>query len=158
MILAYNSVQYVQNQPSIAAELLKNISNSYSKFLKQREFEKAIDQVHTKVLTITGKAHSYNAKMESIRDFVDLYYINDIESDEKLLNNFFDFIEETLPEVESILETIEAVDLPKEIQTHIFDAYDELYDTMVNINFTISQKIAEAYLVSQSNIELLQEA
>ncbi len=158
MIVAYNSVQYAHNRPSVAAELLKNISNSYSKFLKQREFEKAIDQVHNKVLTITGRAHRYNAKMESIRDFVDLYYINDIESDEKLLNDFFYFIEETVPEVESILDTIESSDLPKEIKSHIFDAYDELYDTMVNINFAISQKIAEAYLVSQSNTELLQEA
>lgn len=157
-MVVYSNAYYVQNQPSIAAQLLKNISNSYAKFLEQREFEKALDQVHSKVLTITGKAHRYNAKMESIRDFIDLYYINDIETDEKLLNAFFDVIEERVPGVEDILDTIEALDLPKEIKHHIFSAYDELYDTMVNINFAISQKIAEAYLATQSNTELLQEA
>lgn len=158
MMLAYDNSYYIQNQPSVAAQLLKNISDSYAKFLQKREFEKAIDRVHEKVLTITGKAHKYNAKMESIRDFVDLYHINDIEVEEELFNNFFNFIEETLPSVEDILDTIETLDIPEEIRTHIYDAYDELYDTMVNVNFAISQKIAEAYLANKSNTELLQEA
>lgn len=158
MMLTYNNTYYLQNQPSMAAQLLKNISHSYAKFLNQREFEKALDQVHAKILTITGKAHKYNAKMENIRDFVDLYHINDIETDEKILNNFFDFIDETIPEVENVLDTIKSSDLPKEIVSHIFNAYDELYDTMVNINFAISQKIAQSHLASQSSLELLQEA
>jgi hypothetical protein len=158
MILAYDNSYYIQNQPSVAAQLLKNISDSYAKFLQKREFEKAIDQVHEKVLTITSKAHKYNAKIESIRDFVDLYHINDIETEEELFNNFFNLIEEKISSVEEILDTIEALEIPKEVKTHIFDAYDELYDTMVNVNFAITQKIAQAYLVNESNTELLQEA
>lgn len=158
MMVTYGNSYYIQNQPSVAAQLLKNISDSYAKFLQKREFEKSIDRVHEKVLTITGKAHEYNAKMENIRDFVDLYHINDIETEEELFNNFFNLIEEKILSVEEILDTVEALDIPAPLRTHIFDAYDELYDTMVNVNFAISQKIAEAYLANESNTELLQEA
>jgi hypothetical protein len=157
-MLTYNNSYYFQSKPSVAAELLKNISDSYAKFLQKREFEKALNRLQETVLSVSGKAHRYNAKMESIRDFVDLYQINDIETEEELFNNFFNFIEELIPSVENILDTIETLDAPEEIKTHIYDAYDELYDTMVNINFAISQKIAEAYLANESHTELLQEA
>lgn len=149
---------YLQDQPSIAHDLFKAVSNHFSDYLRKRSFEVEFKKFESKAFEVIGKAHEYNAKMEQVRDFVDLYYVNDIQEDEKLLNQFFDLIENTLPDIEFVLDSEDIATLPTPVRDTIIGAYDELYSTMVNINFAISQKIAQSYANSKSNLKLLQDA
>lgn len=156
-MLAVNNV-YFQNQPSIAEELYKAVSNHFSQYLRKRNFEIELKKFESKAFEVTSKAHEYNAKMEQIRDFVDLYYINDVQEDEVILNQFFDLIDEVLPDIEFILDSEDIASFPNPVRDTFINAFDELYSTMVNIKFAISQKIAQAYADSKSDFELLQNA
>lgn len=149
---------YLQNQPSIAQDLYSAISNSFSEFIRQRNFEAELKKLESKTIQITSRLHGMNAKMEEVRDFVDLYHINDVQQDEIILNKFYDLIDEDIPELEAILDSHELTSLPIPVRDTISNAVDELYSTMVNINFAISQKIALAHADSKSDFELLQEA
>ena len=156
-MLAVNAV-YFQNQPSLAEELYKAISNHFSHYLKKRNFEIELKKFESKAFDVISKAHEYNAKMEQVRDFVDLYYINDIHEDEKILTPFVDVIDEVLPDIEFILDSEEIASFPNPIRDIYLNAFDELYSTIVNAKFAISHKIAQAYADSKSDIKLLQDA
>lgn len=156
-MLAVNNV-YFQNQPSIAEELYKAVSNHFSQYLRKRNFEIELKKFESKAFEVISKAHEYNAKMEQVRDFVDLYYINDVQEDEQILNQFADLIDGILPDIEYVLDSEDIASFPNPIRDIYINAFDELYSNMVNIKFAISQKIAQAYADSKSDFELLQDA
>lgn len=149
---------FLEQQPSIATDLLTSMSNHISEFIQKIYLDSKMKMIEKDVLHITRNAHEYNAKIEAIRDFVDLYYINNIETDEYILSKFSEKIEELVPDIECVLDSEVVKSFPDPIKNAILSAYDELYSTLINTNFVIYQKIAQAYLDGKSTTELLQEA
>ena len=159
-MLAVNANYYIDNQSSIADELLISLKKLFKDFISEKIINKQLENIKKDFIMITKETHRINAEVETIRDFIDAYYINDIIYDEKILNKYSSVLEKISLKVENILDILEnaktKVDNP--IVNSLFNTFDELYSNIVNTNFLISQKISTAYFDSQSNITVLQEA
>lgn len=149
---------YIENQPSLANELLNTFKTTIKNVMIEKEVKQNFKNLKSHLLDLTSEAHDINAEIETIRDFIDSYYINDINLDEKILNKYSTMIDKLVDKLENILDQIEDKITVPQVKNILFNAYDELYSTAVNTNFVISQKIARAYLEDKSNISVLQEA
>jgi len=158
-MLAVNSNYYynIDNQPSIAKELLNSLRQDYNNFKSNKTLNTTQENIKIDFIDIIKTIHMVNAQVETTRCFIDNYYINDIVFDEKILNQFSDILDKMALILESILDDLEDTKEDPIIQTTI-NSFDELYSSVVNTNFIISSKISKAYLDSKSNFSILQEA
>ena len=157
-MVSVNANYFIQNQPSLANELLNTLKSSVKNIMAEEEARSNFMNIQSQLIILTREAHNINAEVETIRDFIDNYYINDVVQDEIILNKYSHMIDKVSDKVENILDKSEASDMPEGMKTSLVNAYDELYSTVVNTNFSISQKITQAYLASKSNTSILQEA
>jgi len=144
------------NQSIPIKELFEQINKSVSSFLKDLQIYKDNKIVYSETIKCLKEIHLIKAEVDSVRDAVDIYYINDILEDEKNLSIFAQYLDNVADEVEKILEKNEI--LSSKIKETLYDALDDLHSSAVNASFEISQKIAQAYLDNKSNIQLLKEA
>lgn len=123
------------------------------------ELSRLKSKVNEDFFLILDNAHKINAKIESIRDYIECYHINDILQDEDILQDISDMLSERKDEIEMSLDVLEAMPkMPNNANEVLYNAIDEVYSNIINAEFAISQKIAKAYLDTQSYKELLQEA
>jgi len=154
-MLAVNSNYYnIDNQPYIANELLKSLKQDYHNVETKKILNKPQENIKKDFIDTIKTIHMVNAQVETTRDFLDNYYINDIY-DEKILNQFSHILDKMAFMLESILDDLKDED---PIMQTIINNLDELYSNVVNTNFLISSKISKAYLDSKSNFTILQEA
>lgn len=158
MLAVANQNYSMPNQTSVANELLNSIKKMFKNFMIEKEAKNNFINIQTHLLTLTREAHSLNAEIETLRDFINNYYINDIIQDEKILNKYSNMLDNATDKVDVILDNIQKSEMKKEIKRSLHDAFDDLHSTIVNVNFTISQNITLAYLDSKSNSEFLKEA
>ncbi len=130
---------------------IEKIIASFHDYTLKKEIENKIEKI-IKNINVQKK------HIEKTRNYIEKYYVNNIKVDEKLLMEFYDFIEFYTEAIEGILDSQELNNLPEDIRKNIYDIIDSLYSELVNTNFLISQKISQAYLDSKSNIELLENA
>lgn len=159
-MIAVHANYYIENQPSIANELLASFKKTVNGFITEKIAIKQFENIKKDFMTITKEAHGINAEVETIRDFIDNYYINEITHDEIILNKYSNILEKMSTKIENILDTLEdaKIKIKNPMIGTLFNTFDELYSNMVNTNFLISQKISMAYFDSKSNISVLQEA
>lgn len=149
---------YMENQPSLAYELLGSLKHLFKSFEEAKE-QKQLENVKKELLSMTGRVHQMNAEIETIKDFIDNYHINDIKEDELILAEYSDLLEDLKDDVEDTLDNLEnTFNIPEPMKNSLVNAYEEFYSSMINTNFAISNKITQAYLESTSDRELLQEA
>ncbi|WP_304546144.1 hypothetical protein [Sulfurimonas microaerophilic] len=139
-------------------ETLKSIVDSIFEYTEKQALKRELQNIEKNVIALTSKVHDSNAKCEAIRDFIEIYHINDIEADQIILNEVNETVLELKDEIEDVLEREDIHQIDKTFQSTLLNAFEELYSTLVNIDFAISQKIAQAYLDGKSDPELLQEA
>lgn len=153
-----NSNYYIEDQPFVARELLDSLKKLFNDFIGEKIANQRFENLKKDFMFLTNEAHRLNAEIETIRDFIDNYYINDASSDEKILNQYSTMLDKISSKIENILEIIEDSKINNPMLSTLFTTYDELYSNIVNTNFTISQKITMAYFDSKSDISVLQEA
>lgn len=157
-MLAVSASYYIDNQPSVANELLSSLKKAINGFIGEKIANKHFENIKKDFMILTKEGHILNAEIETVRDFIDNYYINDITYDEIILNKYSTMIDKMSVKVENILDKIEASELPKDMKTTLINTYDELYSNLINTNFVISQKSTMAYFDNKSNTSILQEA
>lgn len=157
-MVSVNASYFIDNQPSIANELLNTFKSSVKNIMAEKEARENFKNIQSQLLILTREAHNLNAEVETIRDFIDNYYINDVSQDEIILNKYSHMLDKVSDKVENILDKTENSEMPEPMKNSFFNAYDELYSTVINANFTISQKITQAYFANKSNTSILQEA
>ena len=157
-MIAVHANYYIENQPSIANELLASFKKTVNGFITEKIAIKQFENIKKDFMTITKEAHGINAEVETIRDFIDNYYINEITHDEIILNKYSSILEKMSIKIENILDILEDAKIKNPIIGTLFNTFDELYSNIVNTNFAISQKITMAYFDSKSDISVLQEA
>lgn len=157
-MLAVNASYYIDNQPSVANELLTSLKRAINGFIGEKIANRQFENIRKDFMTLTKEGHIINAEIEIVRDFIENYYINDITQDDIILNKYSTMIDKMSVKVENILDKIEASELPKDMKTTLINTYDELYSNLINTNFIISQKSTMAYFDSKSNTSILQEA
>lgn len=157
-MLAINTNYYIEDQPSVARELLDSLKKSFKEFIGEKIANQEFENIRKDFMFLTSEAHRLNAKIETIRDFIDNYYINDASSDEVILTKYLTMLDKMSSKIENILEIIEDNKINNTMLSTLFTTYDELYSNIVNTSFTISQKITVAYFDSKSNISILKEA
>lgn len=157
-MLAVNANYYIDNQPSVANELLTSLKRAINGFIGEKIANKQFENIKKDFMALTKEGHILNAEIEILRDFIENYYINDIAQDDVILNKYSAMIDKISIKVENILDKIEAFNLPKDMKTTLLNTYDELYSNLINTNFIISQKSTMAYFDSKSNTSILQEA
>ena len=81
-----NSNYFIENQPSVAKELLESLKKLFNDFIGEKIANQRFENLKKDFMFLTNEAHRLNAEIEIIRDFIDNYYINDASSDEKILN------------------------------------------------------------------------
>ncbi|MDX4069128.1 hypothetical protein [Aliarcobacter skirrowii] len=153
-----NSNYFIENQPSVAKELLVSLKKLFNDFIGEKIANQRFENLKKDFMFLTNEAHRLNAEIEIIRDFIDNYYINDASSDEKILNKYSTMLDKLSSKIENILEVIEDSKINNPMLSTLFTTYDDLYSNIVNTNFAISQKITMAYFDSKSDISVLQEA
>mgnify|MGYP003621175697 CR=1 FL=1 len=153
-----NSNYFIENQPSVAKELLESLKKLFNDFIGEKIANQRFENLKKDFMFLTNEAHRLNAEIEIIRDFIDNYYINDASSDEKILNKYSTMLDKLSSKIENILEVIEDSKINNPMLSTLFTTYDDLYSNIVNTNFAISQKITMAYFDSKSDISVLQEA
>lgn len=153
-----NSKYYIEDQPSVAKELLESLKKSFKDFVGEKIANQEFENLKKDFIFITNEAHRLNAEIETIRDFIDNYYINDISSDEIVLTKYATMLDKISYKIENILDLIEENKNKNNMLSTLFTTYDDLYSNIVNTNFAISQKITMAYFDSKSDISVLQEA
>ena len=153
-----NSKYYIEDQPSVAKELLNSLKKLFNDFIGEKIANQRFENLKKDFMFLTNEAHRLNAEVEIIRDFIDNYYINDVSSDEKLLNKYSTMLDKISYKIENILDLIEENKNKNNMLSTLFTTYDDLYSNIVNTNFAISQKITMAYFDSKSDISVLQEA
>ena len=147
------------NDINILDKLLISVKIKLERLFAQKEIYKIQSRINESFLTLMKFAHEANADIESLRDAIDIYYINDITEDEKILQVFAEMLSQRTEMLEAILDVIEELEpMPNNANENLYRAFDELYSNIVNTNFDISQKLASAYLDTQSNTELLKGA
>jgi len=137
---------------------LNSVIDTIASYKENYLLKKKIKNLQNTVMQLTASAHEANAKAQTIRDFIELYEIHNIDKDLELLNVVDDEVSQLKDEVENIIDTVDIKSIDNIFKTTLLDAYEELYSTLVNIEFSISQKTAQAYLDSKSDSKLLQEA
>lgn len=157
-MIAVHANYYIENQPSIANELLASFKKTVNGFITEKIAIKQFENIKKDFMTITKEAHGINAEVETIRDFIDNYYINEITHDEIILNKYSSILEKMSIKIENILDILEDAKIKNSMIGTLFNTFDELYSNIVNTNFLISQKISMAYFDSKSDISVLQEA
>lgn len=157
-MIAVHANYYIENQPSIANELLASFKKTVNGFITEKIAIKQFENIKKDFMTITKEAHGINAEVETIRDFIDNYYINEITHDEIILNKYSSILEKMSIKIENILDILEDAKIKNPIIGTLFNTFDDLYSNIVNTNFLISQKISMAYFDSKSDISVLQEA
>lgn len=157
-MLAIKADYYIDNQPSVANELLTSLKKAINGFIGEKIANKQFENIKKDFMALTKEGHILNAEIEIVRDFIENYYINDIAQDDIILNKYSAMIDKMSVKVENILDKIEACNLPKDMKTTLINTYDELYSNLINTNFIISQKSTMAYFDSKSNTSILQEA
>lgn len=153
-----NTNYYIDNQPSVARELLNSLKKAFKEFIGEKIANQEFENIKKDFIFLTKEAHKLNAEIEIIRDFVDNYFINDIVSDEIVLTKYSSVLEKISTKIEKILDVMEDDRANNPMLSTLFETYDELYSNIVNTNFTISQKITTAYFDSKSDISILKEA
>lgn len=158
-MLAIQNTLENSNDINILDEFFVSAKTKLEKLFAQKEIYKIQAKINESFLRLMKFAHEANADVESLRDAIDIYYINDIIEDEKILQVFSEMLTQRAEMLEAILDTIEELEpMPNNANENLHRAFDELYSNIVNTNFDISQKLASAYLDTQSNTELLKEA
>lgn len=159
-MLAANANYYIDDQSSVANELLISLKKAFRDFISEKIINKQLENIKKDFIVVIKEAHAINAEVETIRDFIDTYYINDITYDEKIMNKYSSILEKISERVENILDVLEAtkIKIDNPMVNTLFNTFDELYSNIVNTNFIISQKISMAYFDSKSDISILQEA
>lgn len=151
------SVSYIENQPSLADDFLNSINSIFKKFFitKNKISEKEINKYFFRCVQ---RVHSLNANAETVRDFIEYYHINDIVEDEKILSQFTNTLIDLIDAVDDTILEIEKLKIDTNIKTTLLNSFEELASTITNTNFSISQKIAKAYIDSKSNFTILKDA
>jgi hypothetical protein len=157
-MITTTNVYYLQNQPSIADELLDNLSSAVKKIFAYRKYKATTKEIQEKIIIITGSIHRLHAEVETLSDFINNYYINDILEDEEFLYKYVDILDNAEEFIDDMTRDINLMELPINIKQTLLNAYDELYTTTVTTKFLISQKVSESYLESEKNQKLLQTA
>lgn len=152
----------ITNESSLLEEFFNKAKNKLEILFSQREIYKLQSLINEQFLHIMNIAHETNAEIESINDLIDNYFINDIEKDEIILQEFSNLLDSKTESLEAVLDIIEELNNAKGFPNHakesLHNAFNELYENIVNTNFMISQKITSNYLDSEKNKELLEEA
>lgn len=152
----------ITSDSSVLEEFFNKAKNKLEILFAHKELYKIQTLINEQFISIMNLAHETNAQIESIADIVDNYYINDIEQDEKILQKISSMLDSRTEALEAILDAIEEIKningFPNHAKDSLHNAFNELYENIVNTNFTISQKIASEYLESEKNQELLEEA
>lgn len=162
-MLAANSNQFmITSDSSLLEEFFNKAKNKLEILFANKELYKIQSLINEQFISVMNLAHETNAQIESIADIVDNYYINDLEQDEKILQEISNMLDSRTESLEAILDTIEEIKsmdaFPSHAKDSLYNAFGELYENIVNTNFIISQKIASEYLETERNKELLEEA
>jgi hypothetical protein len=147
-----------EEQSNIAYELFTSVTKSVKKAINSYHEELLLKEIQVRTFNLLSDIYVATAEIESFRDMVDGYYINDVEVDEKVLNSFFHYFEEKKDLIEEFLDAEEYNKLPIFIGEKLHDSLDKLYAQLVNASFDVSLKIGESYVGSESNYNLLQDA
>ncbi|MBS9782447.1 MAG: hypothetical protein KGV43_01430 [Arcobacter sp.] len=161
MVLTNTDVLFdyqTEDEKSLISSLKEGIQGKIASFFQEINNIKLEKKLDYQTIYLLRNIHTIKAEMETIRDFINDYYINDIKIDEEVLTDYHELLENYIDKVEKSIDDIEGLKDSNNVVNLILNAYEELYSTMVNINFTISQKISQVYLESQSDINLLEEA
>lgn len=161
MVAATNKLM-ITNESSLLEEFFNKAKNKLEILFAQRELYKLQTLINEQFLIIMNIAHEANAEIESIEDIVNNYYINDIEHDEEIFQNISSMLDTRTESLEAVLDIIEELnninDFPQHAKDSLYNAFNELYENIINTNFLISQKIASIYLDTEKNKKLLEEA
>lgn len=156
-MIAANANYIIENQSSLADDFLLSINTIFKKLTntKNKINEK---QMREYFFRCVQRVHSLNASAETIRDFIECYYINDVAQDETILSQYTDSLMDLIDAVDDSIAEIEALEFEKTMKASLLSSFEQLASTIVNVNFLISQKIAKAYIDSKSDISLLKDA
>ena len=147
-----------EEQSNIAYELFESLTKSVKQAISSYKEEIFLKKIEAKTFILLSNIYQATAEVESFRDMVDGYYINDPQVDEKVLNHFFYYMEENKENIENILDEEEYMQLPQFISKRLHNAFENLYNQLVNASFDVSLKVGESYIGSESNYNFLQKA
>ena len=151
-----NSNYFIENQPSVAKELLESLKKLFNDFIGEKIANQRFENLKKDFMFLTNEAHRLNAEIEIIRDFIDNYYINDASSDEKILNKYSTMLDKISSKIENILEIIEDSKINNPMLSTLFETYDELYSNIVNTNFVDEYQSGRCGKVMLKNGEILE--
>lgn len=147
-----------EQQSNIAYELFNSVTKSIKHVITSYREELLLKEIEATTFILLSNIYSTTADIQSFRDMLDGYYINDTQIDEKVLTSFFYYLEDNKEHIENILDEEKFKSLPKFMSEKLSDALEKLYAQLVNASFDLSLKIGDAYIGSESNYNLLQEA
>jgi len=155
--MTYSNFSY-ETQGNVIEELFSSLSKSMKNAFSAYKKELLLESIQTKTFKLLQPIDRATSELKSFRDMIALYYINDIEVDSKVLNIFYDDLEESKDKVECLLDEEAFTKLSPVIGDRLHIALEELYVELVNISFDISLKIGESCIGSESNYHFLEEA
>jgi len=163
MVISNNNVDmgYFPNSSFIHDSINNAVKNFISSIKVSYETKKAAKEkadLEKFVLILSKEFHTVNADIESMQDIVSIYVINDIETDSDVLGDINDLAIRLSPRVEKILDLEWIHELHEPYKTILLESVEELYESLVNLDFITSQKIAQGYLDSTETKDLLEEA
>ncbi len=131
--------------------IFKNIASSFNKAINN-----IANEIFTKQLdNISADIYKLKADIENFRNYIEEYYINDIESDEERLKDYFIFFSEMKDKIDELIENKEYANLPFPYSKIILKSLNELYDELSILEFDLSYKVAEKYSDNKSSQDLL---
>ncbi|MFK5976913.1 MAG: hypothetical protein QM493_10420 [Sulfurovum sp.] len=145
-------------QTDVVQELFSSLTKSIKKAMDAYAEELLIERIEVRTFELLTPIYMATSEVKSFRDMIDIYYINDIEVDSKILHSFYYRLEDTKDKIEDILDKEEFNRLSPIIGDRLHSALGELYAELVNISFDISLKIGESCIGSESNYDFLKEA
>ena len=157
MVMTCSTLNY-EIQGNMVQELFDSLKSSVKNAIHAYGEELLLKNIQTKTFRLLTAMYMATSELKSFRDMIAVYYINDIEVDTKVLNMFYDDLEENKDRVESLLDEGAFAQLSPIIGDRLHIALEELYVELVNISFDISLKIGESCIGSESNYHFLEEA
>jgi len=152
-----NAFSY-ETQSNVMQELFLSLTKSVKKAMSAYTQEFLLEKIEVKTFKLLIPIYMATSEVKSFRDMIAVYYINDIDVDSRVLNYFYERLEESKDKVELLLDKEEFYKFSPIIADRLRISLEELYNELVNVSFDISLKIGEYCIGSESNYNFLEKA
>lgn len=136
--------------PSIFSEYAKKFTEIMNDLTKELQLVKLKAEAEKRTIEILNDLNYCIAEMQTYRDLMQSYYINDLKLEEDIFTDLCMYFDDMLDKVE-VLQEKDLSNYPDGLKNIIVKKVDTLYEQVVMAKFEASQKIAEQMIGCQED-------